>query len=680
MAKLVLNDVINFTNEVTAVATLDLNSALTEAAIEKTLSRDGTAPNEMEAALDMNSNPVINLRAAVLNTEPVRKAEFDRAIFGTPFPVPVAGPGISIRDYGAIGDGVANDEDAINLAHTAAIAAGTYVWVPPGYNFKVRPTKFGTGLGTGLRWYALDFQSGSQYIGLEGHSTITMASGSSSDASPKDINFMVGIVPNLQNAVLRGIVWDMNGDNNKISPNRALGPGHYNPFCCGTLNITGNNVSIDGLHITECTFKNSPGTNQIVTGQSANGVAGPLSQNIFIWKNKFINNGTDVDDHSTVYAWGENVWCIENYFFQDLNTLPIVDRNWVAYEYHGSNQYVNYNIIKGFYRACWFSSNFTRVASSMHFVGNTVACYSNGPSFYRQTSYFTGIGECHIHGNDITLLATTSPVSIKAAIEINVDFNVQDIHIHNNTIRGAGSGYNSAALLIAAGVAPITLVSAVVSHVFFYDNYVERLVTGVYARTNNGDGLITDIYEDRNTYIDMGNTDPASVSYGSRYQGGTTSPIGNAYVARNKYLARDGSGNFDWGATFIGNFTNLLVEDNIFEGMNNFPTTYPFSIDFNYTTITHRYGRQLNTVFAAPTGSGTAWRHGDTAWNAYPTAVLNISHWVYDATAGNFRAYGCGRGATGARPGGLTTSDVGYLFFDTTLAKVIHWNGAGWDV
>lgn len=63
------------------IATLRQNSALTElnenfddieTAIENTLSRDGTSPNMMGASLDMNSNPILNLREPQLATEPLR--------------------------------------------------------------------------------------------------------------------------------------------------------------------------------------------------------------------------------------------------------------------------------------------------------------------------------------------------------------------------------------------------------------------------------------------------------------------------------------------------------------------------------------------------------------------------------------------------------------------------------
>src|ERR1044072_9141991 len=78
MAKLSLTNVGSITNQPASVqTTINNNNDLVEAALENTLSRDGTSPNEMETSLDMNSNPIINLPEATTSTEPLRKAEFD---------------------------------------------------------------------------------------------------------------------------------------------------------------------------------------------------------------------------------------------------------------------------------------------------------------------------------------------------------------------------------------------------------------------------------------------------------------------------------------------------------------------------------------------------------------------------------------------------------------------------
>lgn len=74
MAKLSLTDVSNI---LTAATTINTNNAATEAALENTLSRDGTTPNEMNSNLDMNAYRVYNLGEPVENNDAVRKADID---------------------------------------------------------------------------------------------------------------------------------------------------------------------------------------------------------------------------------------------------------------------------------------------------------------------------------------------------------------------------------------------------------------------------------------------------------------------------------------------------------------------------------------------------------------------------------------------------------------------------
>lgn len=72
MAKTVLTDLVNLQNETSSVNTINANNAAIETASDNTLSRDGTAPNQMLASLDMNSHSIINLPTPVSNYEPVR--------------------------------------------------------------------------------------------------------------------------------------------------------------------------------------------------------------------------------------------------------------------------------------------------------------------------------------------------------------------------------------------------------------------------------------------------------------------------------------------------------------------------------------------------------------------------------------------------------------------------------
>jgi hypothetical protein len=61
----------------TILTSFNSNNVVLTDALENTISRDGTAPNQMNALFDMNNNKIINLPAALSGTEPVRKAEFD---------------------------------------------------------------------------------------------------------------------------------------------------------------------------------------------------------------------------------------------------------------------------------------------------------------------------------------------------------------------------------------------------------------------------------------------------------------------------------------------------------------------------------------------------------------------------------------------------------------------------
>lgn len=76
MTKVVLTSIANLQNETTAVTAINANSATVVAAFDNTLSRDGTAPNQMLADLDMNSNAIINLPPPTDPTSPLRLGDY----------------------------------------------------------------------------------------------------------------------------------------------------------------------------------------------------------------------------------------------------------------------------------------------------------------------------------------------------------------------------------------------------------------------------------------------------------------------------------------------------------------------------------------------------------------------------------------------------------------------------
>jgi hypothetical protein len=120
--KLTLSDISNLRNEQSAIGVLTANNRAIESAIDNTLSRDGSTPNQMAADIDLNGNTLLNidgldmnssritgLLAAVADDEPVRKAEFDE-----------------LNDVAAALDiAVADAQNAADNAATSAAAAQT---------------------------------------------------------------------------------------------------------------------------------------------------------------------------------------------------------------------------------------------------------------------------------------------------------------------------------------------------------------------------------------------------------------------------------------------------------------------------------------------------------------------------------------------------------------------------
>jgi hypothetical protein len=75
MSKITLTNLVNLQNETTAVNAINTNNNVLSLAIDNTLSRDGTSPNQMQANIDMNTNRIINLPIPVSQQEPLRLAD-----------------------------------------------------------------------------------------------------------------------------------------------------------------------------------------------------------------------------------------------------------------------------------------------------------------------------------------------------------------------------------------------------------------------------------------------------------------------------------------------------------------------------------------------------------------------------------------------------------------------------
>tara|TARA_R100000742_G_C4279464_1_gene104103 strand:+ start:3705 stop:5246 length:1542 start_codon:yes stop_codon:yes gene_type:complete len=119
MAKLTHSDLTQLSsNETSAVNTINANGALTEAALENTLSRDGTSPNTMGASLDMNSNKILNVAAGTASSDGVNLSQLTSATGQV--------PGLSMTMETTQTD---SDQGAGKVWFNAAVASATILYM-----------------------------------------------------------------------------------------------------------------------------------------------------------------------------------------------------------------------------------------------------------------------------------------------------------------------------------------------------------------------------------------------------------------------------------------------------------------------------------------------------------------------------------------------------------------------
>lgn len=132
MAKLTLTNLATLND----VNTQNENNDLIETALENTLSRDGTAPNYMDAVLDMNDNRIINVPYPVNATDAVNKQYVDDEIAA----IPVGGGSGGTSDHGLL-NGLGDDDHPQypNIADDTEIITGNWTFSNRGL-YAVDPT------------------------------------------------------------------------------------------------------------------------------------------------------------------------------------------------------------------------------------------------------------------------------------------------------------------------------------------------------------------------------------------------------------------------------------------------------------------------------------------------------------------------------------------------------------
>lgn len=188
--KISLQTVASLQNETTVLAAINNNITATEVAIDNSLSRDGTNPNEMNAILDMNSNRIVNLPAPIFMSEPLRVADL-----GLTLSISIEAGGIALDPNAAI------SWNSGNAAITQNDGADTLVFTGAanGYRFDaplLPNTNDGAALGSGtLKWSDLYLASGAVISWNNGAITLTDTSGALTLSGASSVKIGTNITP-----------------------------------------------------------------------------------------------------------------------------------------------------------------------------------------------------------------------------------------------------------------------------------------------------------------------------------------------------------------------------------------------------------------------------------------------------------------------------------------------------
>ena len=236
-------------------------------AFDNTLSLDGSTPNAMGADLDMNSKDVLNVNDVyadrlLLNGVPVSTSavtvDSESVTYTPEFTGAVTSnveaklqEAVSVKDFGAVGDGITDDTAAIQAAANTTlpifVPAGTYI-LSAAITFTGVAAVRGEGIGrSNLQWSTTN---GFEVTGVLGNNNPVILSGLSFLTSGDALGKAVVVNNSAQSA--SGVIQNRTSVRLIVRDVAALGTGAVNLtgwesglFCTDVLHAT-----IDGFHFT----------------------------------------------------------------------------------------------------------------------------------------------------------------------------------------------------------------------------------------------------------------------------------------------------------------------------------------------------------------------------------------------------------------------------------------------
>jgi hypothetical protein len=469
---------------------------------------------------------------------------------------------ISVKDYGAVGDGSTNDTTAITNAIAYASSINATLLFPSG-TYLVTPATAQTGAASYNCCFVMP--SNMHLLGEKG-ATIKLSDNYSTDGSPKELAIFSVSASAISNISFVGLVFNMNGANNSMSPAR---PSTYNTYNHAAIMANGPSGRMSEVLIENCTFQDNAGVCFVVCQLVAVGTTPNLGVNWVIRNNYFKNGGVDSADHTSIYAFCEDVLCDGNLFWQDNRPHTTGKTGGASgYEVHGSNQRFVNNYVYNYTLGAYVASNFTNTTLNTVIANNHFYCSDYGILLYRGTS-MTEIDGVVIANNTIYFDNYTysgQPTS-KNAIAFQGTISTQQHAVKNIKIDGNYAIATYSGGLLSQFVrwnTVATLTTEICSNISITNNQVIGFTDGVYIICGDTVQGLTEI--SNNQFIELTPDSLANPSHGIFLN--STAGTSTLVVDGNQFIDERGSPQFANGIYITaGTITDFYLGPQVYKGV-----------------------------------------------------------------------------------------------------------------
>ena len=379
---------------------------------------------------------------------------------------------VSVKDFGAVGDGVTDDTVAIQAAIDHASTNKILLTINP-LTYNISPATL-LASEAGNLFAGLVLKSNLHIIGTG--ATFRIRDNLSSNASPI-MHAMFFSNEVLNDISIDGLTMDMNGQNNPINHVNLTNAALLFSGTPGGVAASGTDVTIQN-----CKIKNVAGVTCIGMAQT-NTVGATLGKRWKILNNVFENVGIDSGDHSSIFGWATDVEVRGNVFTNPAPFNSVAHTGGlVACEIHGSNAVFTGNRINNYYQGLWIGTNLTEdFVGSINIFGNTAKIGCCFTDFYSANLPWGGeanerpIQLVNIYGNTIEIDNSGVADAVKAFFKIAARRQPKFVSIYGNTCRSYETTKNTVLALLIVG--PDQLATA--EYISIRDNVAAGLNTGL---------------------------------------------------------------------------------------------------------------------------------------------------------------------------------------------------------